>query len=63
VAGRIVVRWEFDSSRGDFENHSLERKRLRRLFMMRKIALTLAFLAIASIVVLVLVVIFSAQNS
>jgi hypothetical protein len=31
--------------------------------MMRKIALTLAFLAIASVLVMILVVMFTAQNS
>jgi hypothetical protein len=59
VGERIVVRWEFDSSRGGFGPPV----RLRRLLMMRKIALTLAFLAIASVLVMILVVMFTAQNS
>jgi uncharacterized membrane protein YqjE len=59
VVDRIVVRWEFDSSSEGFGRTS----RLRRLLMMRKIALTLAFLAIASVLVMILVVMFTAQNS
>lgn len=59
VVFRNAVRWEFDSSRGDFPRPG----RLRKLLMMRKIALTLAFLAIASIIVLILVVMFNSQNS
>jgi len=58
VGERIVVRWELDSS-----GAGPSRARLRRLQRMRKIALTLAFLAIASVVVMILAVMFTAQNS
>jgi uncharacterized membrane protein YqjE len=58
VRERIVVRWELESPAT-----GPSRARLRRLMMMRRIALTLAFLAIAAVAALVLTVVFTAQNS
>ena len=56
---RVTVRWEFDSSREDFE----QKRGLRRRLMMRRVALTLAFLAIAAIVAVVLAVMFTARDA
>jgi uncharacterized membrane protein YqjE len=58
VGEKVVVRWEFDSARAEYAKN-----RMKRLFLMRRIALTLAFLAIAAVLVLILVVMFTAQNS
>ena len=58
MSERIVVRWEFDSSRAEYG-----KGRLKRLLLMRRVALTLAFLAILAVFVMILVVMFTAQNS
>ena len=59
MADRVVVRWELDTR----DPAELEKARLRRLMIMRRVALTMAFLAILSIFVLMVVVTFSDPKS
>jgi hypothetical protein len=58
MADRVTIRWQLDPSSGRWG----EKGRVRKFLTMRRIALTLAFLAIAAVLALVLAVLITAQN-